>query len=222
MAEREKSATAERGGTVARIESALVEDISTGALAPGEHLDEVGLSKRFAVSRTPVREALSRLTAQGILVQGKKRGVRVAEYSPEQLAHLFEVMHEIEVACARIASQRMTLLSRAEIIEKQDICLMTAEAGDRRGYLIANERFHEAIYRATGNPYIAEIASEFRRRTGPFRARRFATKEDLLSSAHNHKILIDHLFSEDLKVASDEMRHHMANSYLTVLRANLE
>ena len=99
---------------------------------------------------------------------------------------------------------------------------MAAEAGDRRDYLIANERFHETIYKATGNPYIVEIASEFRRRTGPFRSRSFATKEDLLNSARNHKILINHLFSEDLNAASDGMRHHMANSYLTVLRANLE
>ncbi len=220
MADREKPAGTERGTTVARIESALVKDISIGALVPGEHLDEVGLSKRFSVSRTPVRDALSRLAAQGILVQGKGRGVRVAVYSREQLAQLFEVMYEIEVACARIASQRMTLLSRAEISEKQDRCLEAAEAGDRHAYLIANEQFHEAIYRATGNPYIADIASKLRRRTGPFRARRFATKEDLLSSARNHILLIDQLFSEDSKLASDGMRNHMADSYLTVLKAN--
>ncbi|MYH57715.1 MAG: GntR family transcriptional regulator, partial [Boseongicola sp. SB0675_bin_26] len=58
-----------------RIEQALLEEIGTGDLRPGQRLDEAGLARRFGASRTPVREALSRLAAQGILVQGEKRGV---------------------------------------------------------------------------------------------------------------------------------------------------
>ena len=55
-----------------RVEQALIEEISAGELLPGVRLDEVGLAHRFGVSRTPVREALSRLTAQGVLVPGRK------------------------------------------------------------------------------------------------------------------------------------------------------
>ncbi|MEO0865685.1 MAG: GntR family transcriptional regulator, partial [Pseudomonadota bacterium] len=72
-----------RASTPQRIERALVEEISAGALAPGERLDETRLAERFGVSRTPVREALSRLTAQGVLVHGEKRGVFVAQYTRE-------------------------------------------------------------------------------------------------------------------------------------------
>ncbi|MDE0347018.1 MAG: GntR family transcriptional regulator [Boseongicola sp.] len=195
-----------------RIEQALLEEIGTGNLRPGQRLDEVGLARRFEASRTPVREALSRLTAQGILVQGERRGVFVAEYSREELSQIFEAMHEIEAACARIASQRLTLLSRSEI--------ETAESGDRPQYLRANESFHLAIYRATGNPYIAEIASEFRRRTGPFRAKKFETRDDLLASARSHAELINDIFSEDSATASQSMRSHMTASFLETLRAN--
>jgi len=159
---------AARGLTVGRIEQALREDIAAGALEPGERLDEVKLTERFGVSRTPVREALTRLTAQGVLAPGEKRGVRVAEYSREELAQMFEAMHEIESACARIASQRLTLLNRAEIEGAQKNCIEAAQAGELNVYLRANEAFHEAIYRATGNPYMAELASDFRRRTGIF------------------------------------------------------
>ena len=90
-----------------RIEQALIEEISAGELLPGIRLDEVRLARRFGVSRTPVREALSRLTAQGVLVPGERRGAFVAEYSREQLSQIFEAMHEIEAACARIAAQRL-------------------------------------------------------------------------------------------------------------------
>lgn len=209
-----------RGGTSKIVEAGLLDDISAGVLEPGERLDEVKLTERFGVSRTPVREALSRLVAQGILVPGEKRGVRVAQYTREQLAQIFETMQEIEDACARIATQRLTLLSRVEIETAQKACMASAATGDRAGYLRANEAFHAAIYKATGNPYMEELASEFRRRTGPFRAKKFASKEDLVASAKSHEGLIASIFSEDSNEASDGMRAHMANSFMQTLAAN--
>lgn len=219
-----KAANLERAGTkpstAQRIEKALLEEIGAGELTPGERLDEVRLAERFGASRTPVREALSRLTAQGVLVQGEKRGVFVAKYSREELSQIFEAMHEIEAACARIVSQRLNLLARSEIEAAQSECLAAAEKGDRDAYLRANEEFHMAIYRATGNPYMAEIALEFRRRTGPFRAKKFADRESLLASAKSHQALIDDIFSEDSATASQSMRDHMRVSFMQALKAN--
>lgn len=209
-----------RQSTVQRIEAALMDEISVGDLAPGTRLDEVRLAERFGVSRTPIREALSRLTAQGILSPGEKRGVFVAEYSREELSQIFEAMHEIEAACARIVSQRLNLLSRTDIEFAQAECMAAARAGDRAAYLRANEAFHMAIYKATGNPYMAEIASEFRRRTGPFRAKKFASQEDLVASAESHQELIDSIFSEDSATASSGMRDHMTLSFVQALKAN--
>lgn len=203
-----------------RIEAALMEEIAAGELEPGVRLDEVGLATRFAASRTPVREALTRLTAQGILVEGERRGVFVAKYSREELAQIFEAMHEIEAACARVASQRLTLLSRTDIEVAQANCIAAAQTGNRAAYLRANEAFHMAIYKSTGNPYMAEIASEFRRRTGPFRAKKFQTKEDLIASAQSHQDLINDIFSQDSAAASKGMRSHMTESFLQALRAN--
>lgn len=203
-----------------RIEQALLEEISAGELAPGIRLDEAGLASRFGASRTPVREALNRLTAQGVLIAGEKRGVFVAEYSLEELAQIFEAMHEIEAACARIAAQRLTLLSRTTIEAAQAKCVEAAESGNRAHYLRANEEFHMAIYQATGNPYMAEIASEFRRRTGPFRSKKFESSEDLIESAKSHDQLISDIFSEDSQAASNGMRDHMTESFVRSLRTN--
>jgi len=214
-----KSAPVPRGGAVKLIETALTEEIAMGALGPGERVDEVRLTERFGVSRTPVREALSRLVAQGVLIPGEKRGVRVAQYTRPELAQIFEAMHEIEAACARVAAQRLTLLARVEIEGAQAACVEAAQAGDRAAYLRANEGLHEAIYRATGNPYMAELASEFRRRTGPFRAKKFAGPEDLLASARSHEKLIALIFSEDSEAASNGMRAHMADSFRQTLAA---
>ena len=220
MPKKQGAIQTERGSAVQRIETALLEDIACGVLAPGERIDETRLAERFGVSRTPIRECLSRLAAQGILVQGEKRGLRIAEYTREQLAQIFEAMHEIETACARIAASRLTLLTRSTIEAAQNNCVKAAENGDIKQYLSANERFHEAIYSATGNPYIAELASDFRRRTGPFRAKKFGSKADLVASAQSHEDLIAHIFSEDSEAASQEMRAHMTQSFMQTLAVN--
>jgi len=215
-----KDSASTKLSTAQRIERSLLHEISVGDVSPGQRLDEIGLATRFGASRTPVREALSRLTAQGVLVQGEKRGVFVAEYTREELSQIFEAMHEIEAACARIVAQRLNLLTRSAILEAQAACITAAESGDRAAYLEANEDFHQAIYDATGNPYMAEIASEFRRRTGPFRAKKFASREDLIKSAKSHQALIDDIFSEDSITASRGMRAHMTASFMQALKAN--
>ncbi len=216
----ERRSLSARDSSARRIEAQLMEDIAAGALKPGERLDETSLAERFRVSRTPVREALSRLTAQGILVERDTRGVQVNEYSKEQLAQVFEAMHEIETVCARLASRRLTLLARSEIESAQKRCVEIAEAGDFAEYLRANETLHLAIYKATGNPYIAQLAADFRRRTGPFRAKKFATPEDLIASANSHEDLLSSIFSEDSNAASKGMRDHMTASFIRTLAAN--
>lgn len=215
-----RTSTTQRESTGQRIESALMDDIAAGQLEPGERLDETRLAERFGVSRTPVREALSRLTAQGVLVSGEKRGVRVAQYSREELAQMFEAMQEIESICARLANQRLTLLARSEIEGAQAQCAKAAAANDRLGYIKANEALHMSIYRATDNPYIRELASDFRRKTGPFRAKKLQTQEDLLASVENHVDLLAKIFSGDSQVAVDGMRQHMTESFMRVLAAN--
>lgn len=209
-----------RESTGQKIESVLLDDIAAGLIQPGERLDETKLADRFGVSRTPVREALSRLTAHGVLVAGEKRGVRVAQYSRAELGQMFEAMQEIESICARLANQRVTLLARSEIEAAQADCKAAAEADDRIAYIRANEALHLSIYRATGNPYISELASDFRRKTGPFRAKKLETQSDLMASVANHEILLAKIFSSDSQVAVDGMREHMTESFMRVLAVN--
>lgn len=211
---------APRESSTQRIETTLLDEIAAGMVEPGEKLDETRLAERFGVSRTPVREALNRLAAQGVLVASDRRGVRVAQYTREELAQMFEVMHEIEAVCARLAAQRLTLLARAEIEAAQADCEAAAHAGDLQRYLKANEAFHFAIYRSTQNRYMQELASDFRRKTGPFRAKKFATEEDLVASAQSHTELLEKIFSADSNLASEGMRKHMTDSFMRVLAAN--
>lgn len=202
-----------------RIAEALIDDIAAGLIEPGQRLDEVSLAERFGASRTPVREALARLVAQSILTTKGGRGVRVTVYTKPQLAQMFEAMQEFEAICARLAAQRLTLLSRAEITIAQHACEDAARAGDRTAFLRANEAFYQAIYRATQNPYVAELASSFRYRTGPFRAKRYRTQDDLLQSIETHAALVQTIIGASDADFDAALRRRMADGYIETLGA---
>ena len=85
----------------------LETEIFSGALTPGERLDEMGLARRFGVSRTPVREALLQLSSAGLIEMRPRQGAVVAAITVQQLLQMFEVMAEMEALCARYAARRM-------------------------------------------------------------------------------------------------------------------
>ena len=199
-----------------RIAQQLIEDVALGVLQPGERLDEAKLAERFATSRTPVREALKSLRAQQILTKGSKRGLFVANYSIDAVAQMFEAMQEIELLCAKLAARKMTLLARTRIEQAQQRCRQAAELDDRRAFIRANDDFHQAIYRATGNPHIEAMASNFRYRTSAFRARKFADQDSLMKSVELHEQIISSLLSPGSS-ADNSLNQLISNSYIEIL-----
>ena len=107
---------------------AIGDRIVTGALRPGEKLDEASLAARFEVSRTPVREALGQLSAMGLVDRRPNRGAIVAVVTQEHLSSMFESMAELEGICARFSAERMTPGERR--------ALGARARGHRRGWSI--------------------------------------------------------------------------------------
>lgn len=213
-----KTSTSKRRTTADRITDELITDIAAGLLEPGERLDEVSLAERFGASRTPVREALGRLVARRVLVQGEGNGdgrsVRVASYTRAELSQMFEAMEEMEAICAKLAAQRLTLLTESAILEAIDAMERAANEGDRALFLKANEIFHARIYEATQNQYVAEMASTFRYRTGPFRARRYRTRADMLQSIEPHRRLVDIILGKTPAEEGTIIRRQLARDLL--------
>ena len=90
-----------------QIKQALEQEIVVGQLPPGKRLDEVQLAERFQVSRTPIREALQLLAANGLVQRFPRRGAFVTEIGIDSLIEMFEVMAELEGMCGRLAARRM-------------------------------------------------------------------------------------------------------------------
>ena len=143
----------------------LEQDIVTGALRPGERLDEQSLAARFGVSRTPIREALMQLASGGLIELQSRRGAFVASLSLREVIERFEVMAALEGACGALAARRLTDAERRALANAHEACAREAPSGDPDAYYYANERFHEIIYAASHNSYLAEQARQLHDQT---------------------------------------------------------
>lgn len=166
----------EGAGTKAdEIAFAIEEDIVSGQLEPGSVLRQEQLSERFAVSRTPIREALRRLAALGLVSFEPNKGVRVRMLSREELHEAFLVRAELESLATELAVPNMTAEDLAELdAAEARFSALTLELrrktreGEHDATLIsewarANHAFHDVIYAAANVPYIERLAKSARR-----------------------------------------------------------
>ncbi|MFN4098246.1 MAG: GntR family transcriptional regulator [Pararhodobacter sp.] len=137
-----------------RVYESLRRDILRLDLAPGSTLDEAVLSARYAVSRTPVREALIRLWADGLVSNVKGRGARVAALDLQNLRSFFEGLDILQRAVTRLAALRRRPADLDEIATHLAACEAGAARLDSDTVNEANYHFHSAIARASGSDYL--------------------------------------------------------------------
>jgi DNA-binding GntR family transcriptional regulator len=210
-----------------QLRMALEKEILTGVLAPSTRLDEARLAARFDVSRTPVREALVELAAIGLVEMRPHHGATVATISLKRLFEMFETMAELEAACARFAARRITAGEIAELRVVHDDCRRLAASGDYDAYYDRNAEFHETIYRATHNAFLAEQVAGIRNRLEPYRRIQLRRAGRLLESFDEHERVVTALLAHDSEAAWREMHDHVAiqgesfNDFISSLPQNL-
>jgi DNA-binding GntR family transcriptional regulator len=152
----------------------IEEAVVSGELEPGTVLRQEQLSERFGVSRTPVREALRRLAALGLVSFVPNRGVRVRTVSREELHEAFLVRAELESLATEIAATKMTeeslheLDAAAKRFSRLTQELRSREPGEERrtvmgDWVRANHAFHDVIYRVAESPLVEQLAKSARR-----------------------------------------------------------
>jgi DNA-binding GntR family transcriptional regulator len=133
----------------------LRQQIMSGRYRPGDRLNESQIAREFNISRIPVREALSQLQEQGLVMNHERRGMFVTQLSDDEVQQINSIRLVLETEAMRLARARMTpeilaeLTALVERMEHWDGELIDAAALDRE--------FHAVIWRASGNPYLERI-----------------------------------------------------------------
>ena len=126
--------------------------IRGGSLTPGERLTETDLAARFGVSRTPVRQAIARLEAEGLLTHEARRGLTVTRPDHQQVVELYVMREVLEGAAARLAAQHASeteIAAMTEIVEREPTVFADAAA-----LATENQRLHGLLYLAAHNRYL--------------------------------------------------------------------
>lgn len=195
----------------------IADAIFSGEFVPGSRLDEQQLAHRFAVSRTPVREALRQLATSGLIDVKPRRGAFVTQISPEQLEEMFVAMGELEATCARLASLSMSPTERRRLQAFHEKMGELAEAGDAMGFAEANHAFHTMIYAGAHNLVLAEMTAAMRRRLQPYRRAQFLLEGRPLRSHAEHGAVVGAIVQGNAREAHDAMLHHV-----TLVEASFE
>jgi DNA-binding GntR family transcriptional regulator len=193
-----------------RLADEIAASVLSGEFKPGLRLDERILAERYAVSRTPVREALRQLASTGLIDIKPRRGATVVHITSAQLETLFGAMAEIEATCARLSALSMTPLERRRLSSLHDSMHKFVAKNDKDGFATANLTFHTEIYQGAHNSVLADFATGLRRRLAPFRRAQFNTKGRLPRSHEEHKKVVDAILAGDAAAAHASMFHHMS------------
>ncbi|KQM70449.1 GntR family transcriptional regulator [Sphingomonas sp. Leaf20] len=195
-----------------RIRNALTDAISSGELAPGTTLDEQQLADRYGASRTPVREALRQLATSGMVEVRPRRGVIVRHVTADEVMDMFETMAELEAVCVRLATYRITPLERSRLLRIHEASQAAVEQDDVDAYDALNRDFHEAIYRAAHNDFLADQAIAVRTRLNAFRRMQLRQARRLASSRAEHDAVMQAIAEGNGEEAGRRMRAHMLNA----------
>ena len=192
------------------IAEAIEQAIVTGEFPEGERLDEVRLADRFGVSRTPIREALQRLAASGLVEAVPRRGVFVRQMGPVELIEAFEAMAEYEATCGYLAAKRISIEALKELATANKRCAAALKTEDADTYYRENEQFHHLIYKASGNSYLERTASTLHKRLRPFRRMQLHLRGRMPQSMAEHEAIVAALNEGNPEKAASALRSHVA------------
>ncbi len=204
-----------------RLRTMIVE----GALAPGEKLNERELAERLRVSRTPLREALKMLTADGLVEHLPNRGAQVAQMSEEDVVHAFEVLAALEGLSGELACARITDHEIAEIRALNFEMRAQHARRDLPAYYRLNAQIHRAINRAARNPVLTETYDRLNARLQAFRFRSNFDEDKWEAAVREHEAMVDALAQRDgvrMRTLLVEHLHHKRFVVVAQMRTEQE
>lgn len=200
-----------------RAYAALLEEIQSGAMAPGAVVGEVEQAARLGVSRTPLREAIRRLVVDGLVRQLSPRVLVVSGFDANDIRSLFEIRRALEESAARLAAARADRQVFAALA--QDFETARSERGTFHAdaYYATIGRFDVAMDAAVDNTYFVQALGTVR--TNLARARRLSrdNHERLIASASEHALIARAISQGDADLAAHATHVHLHHALTSIL-----
>ena len=197
----------------ARLRQCIVE----GQIAPGAKLNERELSERLQVSRTPLREAIKMLAAEGLVELLPNRGAVAASLGEQDVADAFEVIAGLEGQSGELAAQRITDAERAEIRALHYEMLAAFTRRDLSTYYRLNAQIHAQINAAARNPVLTQTWRNVNARLQALRFRSNFDEAKWQRAVQQHQRMVDLLDAREGSALRALLVEHLENKRDAVL-----
>ncbi|HSW20466.1 MAG TPA: GntR family transcriptional regulator [Ramlibacter sp.] len=178
-------------------------------LESGAWIDEVKLAQEYGISRTPLREALKVLAAEGLVTMKVRRGAYVTEVSEQDLTEVYHLLSLLESDAAGVVAENA---SDAELKELQTIHRALEKAVSRRDeFFVINERFHTRLLEIAGNRWRNQMVADLRKVMKLNRHNSLLKSGRVEDSLAEHAKVMKALASRDAAAATREMQAHFRN-----------
>ncbi|HZY18718.1 MAG TPA: GntR family transcriptional regulator [Ramlibacter sp.] len=178
-------------------------------LEPGSWIDEVKLAQEYGISRTPLREALKVLAAEGLVTMKVRRGAYVTEVSEQDLAEVYHLLSLLESDAAGVVASKA---SDAELRELQAIHDdLEAAVRQRDRFFTINERFHMRLLEVAGNRWRNQMVADLRKVMKLNRHHSLLKSGRIEESLAEHRLVLQALLARDAAAATLRMQEHFRN-----------
>lgn len=194
--------------TVHNVASAITASVRAGHLVPGQRLTENEFTRKLGVSRSSVREAFQRLTADGLLFFEPNRGVTVRQLSRAEVDNLFQIRSSLEALAVKLAlpvlqeDPEALLAIQAEMDAAVDLV-------DVPRFAAANTTFHQLFTEAAHNPMLGEMLERLSNTVYWLQFRVYVSQREVATSNREHRKLVDAVLTGDANAAEAAILEHV-------------
>jgi DNA-binding GntR family transcriptional regulator len=182
-------------------------------LEPGSWIDELKLADEYGISRTPLREALKVLAAEGLVTMKVRRGAYVTEVSEQDLADVYHLLSLLESDAAGVVAERASAEQRQELKALHAELEAAAAPGkvDREHFFAVNERFHMRLLAIANNKWRDQMVADLRKVMKLNRHNSLLKAGRIAESLAEHRAIMTAIEARDATAAMARMREHFAN-----------
>ena len=201
-----------------KVYQVLKKEIVRGILEPGSNLSENKLAKEMHVSRTPIREAMRKLVAEGLVKTSPNKKMTVSEVSLVDMKEVLLVRGALEGLAASIAAKRISSqeIDKLEKIVTQMSRYLTKE--NLSSYCEVDDKFHDLILSICGNKWIIQIRDNLGSFIYRFRIKSLSVPGRLKCSLEEHRAIMESLKKHDSEEADRLSQIHMENTVVNILK----
>ncbi len=192
-----------------RVHAHLREEILANRLSAGTELQETALAAELGVSRGPIREAIGRLAAEGLVVVRPRRGAVVRSLTKDEFIEAYEVREALEAMAARLATARLGQAGLARLEELTGAMARHAERDEVDAFFEVNAAFHASLVDAAGNGRLREMYEQLLGQMNRYRRRSLSLRGNLQQSVSEHRAILAALAAGDPERAAQLTAEHI-------------